>query len=403
MPSVSEMANNVFVMDNGGSTIKAGYSTDSKPKLIPNFVAKAKNERRRAFVGSQIEECKDFSGLFYALPFTRGFLDNWEVEKQVWDHIFGSDMYNVNFNDTCLIATEPHFNFVALKEAMIEVIFESLEFNSLYLTNSTTLTAYKSQKQNPSDLCSLVVESGYSFTHFAPYIKSKKIFNNVCRLSLGGKALTNHLKEVISYRQLNVMDETYVVNQIKEDVCYVSTDVDKDLETASLRGKENTIVRDYVLPDYTVIKRGYVRPLEETNGKPKENEQLIRMNNERFMIPEMLFHPSDVHLRNMGIPEAIIHCISLCPEEVQPHLYKNIILTGGNACLPGFRDRVYEDVRKEAHHLFDVRVTLPENPATDAWEGGAMICNDPEFSKLVVTRKQYEENGLGFCLEKFSS
>lgn len=41
-----------------------------------------------------------------------------------------------------------------------------------------------------------------------------------------------------------------------------------------LRGKENTIVRDYVLPDYTVIRRGYVRPPEETTGRPKDNEQV---------------------------------------------------------------------------------------------------------------------------------
>ena len=40
------------------------------------------------------------------------------------------------------------------------------------------------------------------------------------------------------------------------------------------KGKENTVVRDYVLPDYTHIKRGYVRTLEETTGKAKDNEQV---------------------------------------------------------------------------------------------------------------------------------
>ena len=39
------------------------------------------------------------------------------------------------------------------------------------------------------------------------------------------------------------------------------------------RGKENTIARDYVLPDYTHIKRGYVRPIEETTGRSKDGEQ----------------------------------------------------------------------------------------------------------------------------------
>ncbi|GFR07838.1 actin-related protein 6 [Trichonephila clavata] len=141
--------------------------------------------------------------------------------------------------------------------------------------------------------------------------------------------------------------------------------------------------------------------MEETTGKAKENEQLIRMNNERFMVPEILFHPSDVNIREMGISEAIVHVIESCPEEIQPHLYKNIVLTGGNACFPGFKDRVYNDVRCEAPSLCDVKVILPENPVTNAWEGGTLIPSDPEFHKLIVTRKQFEENGINFCLEKF--
>ena len=37
---------------------------------------------------------------------------------------------------------------------------------------------------------------------------------------------------------------------------------------------ENTVMRDYVLPDYTHIKRGFIRPMEETTGKAKGNEQV---------------------------------------------------------------------------------------------------------------------------------
>lgn len=50
--------------------------------------------------------------------------------------------------------------------------------------------------------------------------------------------------------------------------------------------------------------------------------QLIRLNNERFSIPELLFHPSDVGIQEMGITEAIVHSINKCPEETRPHLYR---------------------------------------------------------------------------------
>lgn len=34
------------------------------------------------------------------------------------------------------------------------------------------------------------------------------------------------------------------------------------------------------------------------------------MNNERFAVPELLFHPSDVGVQEMGIAEALIHAVS---------------------------------------------------------------------------------------------
>lgn len=51
------------------------------------------------------------------------------------------------------------------------------------------------------------------------------------RIDVGGKLLTNHLKELVSFRQWNMMDETYVMNEVKETCCYVSREFGVDLET----------------------------------------------------------------------------------------------------------------------------------------------------------------------------
>lgn len=50
------------------------------------------------FIGDQLEECKDYSGLFYVLPFQKGFLVNWDVEKQIWDYMFGKEVMKVTRN-----------------------------------------------------------------------------------------------------------------------------------------------------------------------------------------------------------------------------------------------------------------------------------------------------------------
>ncbi|XP_064629409.1 actin-related protein 6-like [Lineus longissimus] len=391
-----------FVLDNGAGLAKAGYSTDSEPKQMVNCVTKAKHIRSRVFVGDQIDDCKDLSGIFYLLPFQKGYLTNWEIQQQVWNHIFGTDRYKVRFDDTTIIVTEPYFNFLSIQETMNEVLFEEYQFKAAHRTNAACLSWYKSKKEERAqNLCALIVDSGYSFTHIVPFYNGKKIKGSMRRINVGGKMLTNHLKEIISYRQLMVMDESHVMNQCKEDVCFVSTDFKQDMAIAASKGRQNSIARDYVLPDYTHIKRGFVRSIDESSGKAKGSEQIIRMNNERFQVAEILFHPSDVGVSEMGVSEAIVHSINSTPSDMHPHLYKNIVLTGGCCNLPGFRERVYNDLRSMACDDFDVNVRLSEKPGTYAWEGGGVLSKTQDFSKKIVTRQQYEEYGQNICLEKF--
>ncbi|XP_043264609.1 actin-related protein 6 [Colletes gigas] len=389
------MSSSTFVLDNGANTAKVGLASDN-PKLVPNCIMKAKSERRRPFVGNQIEECRDASGLFYILPFQKGYLVNWDVQKTVWDYIFSKECCPVNLNQLSVIVTEPLFNFSTVQEAITEIFFEEYECQSLLRINSTTLSCYQYKTENPNSKCCIVVDSGYSFTHIVPYVNDTKVKEGIRRIDVGGKLLTNHLKEIISYRQLHVMDETYVINQVKEDSCFVSQEFFKDMETAKNKLENNPIIKDYVLPDYTTLRRGYLK-----NPEPPNEQQTLRLSNERFAIPEILFYPSDVGIRQMGIPEAIMDCLKGCEEETWPHLLSNIILTGGNAKFPGFQERIYKEVRSLAPAEYTINVHLPENPITYSWYGGKTLSKDSIFSNLLVTREEYEEEGQNVCFEKF--
>jgi actin-related protein 6 len=73
------------------------------------------------------------------------------------------------------------------------------------------LSCYNYKKKNPGTLCCLLVDSGYSFTHIVPYIKGKKLKQGIRRIDVGGKMLTNHLKEIISYRYCELSKFTWTV------------------------------------------------------------------------------------------------------------------------------------------------------------------------------------------------
>ena len=55
--------------------------------------------------------------------------------------------------------------------------------------------------------------------------------------------MTNYFKELISFRSLHLMEETYLAETIKEALCFVSQDVKSDLKVDSMaRSKMNAIV-----------------------------------------------------------------------------------------------------------------------------------------------------------------
>lgn len=290
------------------------------------------------------------------LPFQKGYLINWDIQKTVWDYIFSRECCSVNLSQTSMIVTEPPFNFPSIQEAMVEIFFEEFEVASLLRINPSTLSCYNYRHKNPTSKCCIIVDVGYSFCHVIPYVNDMKIKAGIRRIDVGGKLLTNHLKEILSYRQLHVMDETYVVNQVKEDCCFVSQDFYGDMDIAKrLKLEENSIVKDYVLPDFTTVRRGYL-----TEPGTNADQQVLRMNNERFSIPEILFHPSDVGIRQMGIPETIMDCLKACEQETWPHLLSNIVLTGGSSKFPGFRERILKEVRALAPDEYSIHVDLPE-------------------------------------------
>jgi actin-related protein 6 len=98
-------------------------------------------------------------------------------------------------------------------------------------------------------------------------------------------------------------------------------------------------MKEYVLPDYQNVKKGYVRD-REPEEKGKESHQALKLSHAMITVPELLFSPGDVGINEAGISEACVQAVNLCPKILQPLMYENIIITGGTSALPGFQDRM---------------------------------------------------------------
>lgn len=253
----------------------------------------------------QLASCSDRDEKLTLRWLFQGILTNWEVEKTVWDRVFGSKgrglrvspstsapllaklnlSLQIDPSTTPLLLTEPVLNLPNVREHYDQMIFEEYEFASYLrcpgLFSRTLVPQVDSVDPPPnhtgpalvplgSDACAggseppecvLVVDAGFSFTHVVPVLrgsiinvgirrsvlslflvllrsrtgdrtKRSSFFTPHRRIDAGGKLLTNHLKEVVSFRQWYMMDQTSVMEHAKEECCYVSEQWQEDWETA---------------------------------------------------------------------------------------------------------------------------------------------------------------------------
>lgn len=165
--------------------------------------------------------------------------------------------------------------------------------------------------------------------------------------------MTNYLKEQLSIRAFYAMDETYVVNELKESVCFVSQDFNRHLEATWKGGKhdrrevDTSVVIDYVLPDYETVHQGIIRPHDPLVTKKgnallaqPSREKIVTLGNERFIVPELIFNPGDVGMKEAGLPAVIMESVEALPEGVRPAMLVNMVLVGGNANIPGLHARL---------------------------------------------------------------
>lgn len=120
------------------------------------------------------------------------------------------------------------------------------------------------------------------------------------------------------------------------------------------------------------------------------------METERFSVPELLFHPGDVGLQQMGVVECLADALCSLPPVQREAAAGLVVLTGGNTMFPGFTSRFQSELRPLLDEDYRLRVVRPEEPRHFAWSGAQRFVSDRERQgdrTGFVTRAQYLEHG----------
>lgn len=207
------------------------------------------------------------------------------------------------------------------------------------------------------------------------------------------------------------------MQEIKEDVCFVSSSFSSDLERCWKGGLKDpreidtSIVVDYVLPDYEAVKRGFSRAHDPSisrkeralglDGGPREH--IVTIGNERFTVPELLFTPSDIGMLQEGLAGTVLQSIYSLPRGLWQPFLANVLVVGGSSKFPGLVERLEAELRAQVSEDFVVRVKVAEDPVKNVWLGGArMAMNEGVLRDFMVSRQEYMEHGDVWTRRRFA-
>lgn len=268
--------------------------------------------------------------------------------------------------------------------------------------------------------CLLVIDTSYSDTTILPLYNGRVLHSAVRRLSVGGKLLTNYMKELSSLRHYNMMEETYLLNEIKEAVSYVAASPQQyahDLERTwkgrlgDRRELDSSVVVDYVLPDYENAIHGHARPHDAAKSRMRKGlqpmqgprEDLLPLGNERFAVPELLFNPSDIGIPEAGIPGAVMESLSVLPAALRLGLLANVVVVGGNSLIEGFMGRLEAELRMLVPSDYLLNISRADDPIKHSWLGAARFASQPQLLReVLVDKAEYDEKGSTWLARRFA-
>ncbi|NVM02434.1 MAG: actin family protein [Candidatus Helarchaeota archaeon] len=367
-----EILGKPVVIDNGTGITKNGYAGEDQPRSVfPTLIGYPKytsimtdveHYTREYYIGEEALQLRGVLRLNY--PIGHGIVEDWGAMEKIWHYTFYTDLRIDPAEHPCLL-TEPPLNPRPNREKMCEIMFETFNTPAIYVAMQAVLSLYASGRTT-----GLVCDSGTGVTHVVPIYEGFALTHAISRLDLAGRDITEYLMRLLRQRgySLTTSAEKEIVRDIKEKLCYVALDPEKELKLAE---KVSGMEKSYMLPDGETLTVGV----------------------ERFLAPEVVFNPSAVGKESPPFDEVIVESVSKCDIDLRQDLYSNIVLSGGSTMFPGLKERLTREISEMIPENVEVKIIAPPERMYSVWIGGSILSSLRTFQKMWVTRKEYKEIG----------
>ncbi|MFX1251898.1 MAG: actin, cytoplasmic 2 [Promethearchaeota archaeon] len=361
------------VIDNGSGFSKIGLAGTDQPLSVfptligyPNpatFISTFKSVPKEYYIGKEAVNLYD--DLRIITPLECGRITDWDALEKIWHHTFYNDL-QINPSEHPVLLTESYPSILHHeRERIAEIMFEIFGVPGLYRVNQEVLALY-----GTGQATGLVVGMGDGNTNIVP-INEGFVHRPTTRIiNVTGQDITNYLGHLLSKKGYNFSEpaEYRILREIKEQFCYLTLDPEK---------------RRRLMEKNSGMERVY--PLQ--SGEP------LLIGSECFLAPEVLFNPTLIGRDDPPLHEAIHSAIQSCDIDMRQELYSNIILVGGSSLIPGLKERLHLELQRHIPAGYELRVVTPPERQYIAWIGGSILGSLNNFVRLMVQRREYQEQG----------
>ena len=360
----------------GSGLIKAGFAGDETPCVnFRTIIGRPKQNdvkgQKDFYIGDEARFKR--ATLNLNSPIERGIITNWDDMESLWQHTFYNEL-RMSPDEHPILMSEAPFNPKANREKITEIMFETFRTPAFYICLPAVLSLYASGKTD-----GIVLDSGHSVTHAVPCVDGLAIHKAITRIDVGGENLTDYLGKILSQKgnSFDSSAEKEVLRDIKEKLCYLVLDYEKEISNLS-----NTKEKSYELPDGKVIKIG----------------------NELFKCTEALFQPALLGLdtATSGVHKATFNSIMKSDVDLRLKMYENIVLCGGNTMHEGTSDRMKKEMINLAPSFMKskVKIHAPPERLNSAWIGGSILGSLSTFQTMWISKSDYDDMGSSVVHKK---
>lgn len=121
----------------------------------------------------------------------------------------------------------------------------------------------------------------------------------------------------------------------------------------------------------------------------------INIKEERIKCPEALFEPNLIGGTENGIDKIINNSILKFKKEERKIICQYIVLSDGNTMFECFPERFVKELKNKVDNEIKEKFNVLASPERKycTWIGGSIISSIPTYNNLVITKRDYEENG----------